>query len=283
MKFSTLTFILILYSAAAAFAESRFHPPVPLLDSREESVLSAGNPVSPVKTCGQCHDTDYITSHSYHVSAGLEEIYPPGKVPGGRPWDTGSGPFGRWDPLGYRLLTPRGWLELDLGTADWVRIYGSRHVGGGPAESGRNGLSLTELETGGTPDAETHVLNPETGLAEAWNWQRSGTAEMDCFLCHLPNPANQERIVELREGRFRWAATATLAQTGLVEKTEKGWSWNAEKFDRDGMVSTGMLKIQKPAAENCGICHTAVHYGRERLVIRQNPERRSTMAVGQVF
>ena len=39
-----------------------------------QNVLDSGQPVSTMKTCGQCHDTDFIASHSFHTDLGLSSI-----------------------------------------------------------------------------------------------------------------------------------------------------------------------------------------------------------------
>ncbi len=40
--------------------------------SKRRNVLKSGNPVSTMKTCGQCHDTEFIQSHAFHSDLGLE-------------------------------------------------------------------------------------------------------------------------------------------------------------------------------------------------------------------
>ena len=119
--------ILVLL-AAVTHAGSLLHPDVLLLDADGKSVLETNRPVSPARTCGECHDTDFIAAHSYHALVGLDEI----GNRGGFEWDLGPGMFGRWDPIVYRRLGEDG----DLGEADWIRIYGERHVGGGRADGG---------------------------------------------------------------------------------------------------------------------------------------------------
>ena len=93
------------------------HPQFALLDANEVNVLTSGQPVSTLKTCGACHDTAFIQSHSDHASVGLDEFGQPGTIADGRTWDTSPGAFGRWDPLRYRYLSPAGDPLLDLGTA----------------------------------------------------------------------------------------------------------------------------------------------------------------------
>lgn len=126
-------------SVAPAQQASPFHPAFTLFDSQGLPVLESGSPVSTMQTCGSCHDTEFIASHSFHASAGLDEITQPGETQNGRPWDTSNGFFGRWNPLEYRYLTPPGDERLDLSTAEWIMTSGSRHPGGGPATTSREG------------------------------------------------------------------------------------------------------------------------------------------------
>ena len=193
---------------------SPLHPPVLLQDAQGESVVATGRPVSPEVTCGECHDTSYIESHSYHAAAGFDELRAPGEVPGGAPWEISGGLFGRWDPVRYRRLTLAGESTFDLGVADWIRVYGDRHVGGGPAYWGRDGEPLALSRPGTEPAPETHVQGVGDEGPRVWDWAASGAVEMNCFLCHLSDPANEARVEALRTGAFEWAATATLARTG---------------------------------------------------------------------
>jgi hypothetical protein len=106
---------------------------------------------------------------------------------------------------------------------------------------------------------------------------------MNCFLCHLPEPANDERIRELQEGRIQWSATATLARTGLVEQTPSGWQWNPESFTSDGLARPERLAVRDPKSTNCGLCHGQVHFGEEPLALEHTPGNWTTEATGQVF
>ena len=120
-------------AGTASANPSPLHPTFPMLDADGVNVLEIGEPVSTMQTCGACHDTEYIESHSYHASVGLDHLVPPGQVPEGQPWDMSRSLFGRWDPMSYRYLTPEGDELFDLGTPDWIKLLGERHVGGGPA------------------------------------------------------------------------------------------------------------------------------------------------------
>ena len=238
------------------------HPQFALLDANAVNVLTSGQPVSTLKTCGACHDTEFIQSHSHHAALGLDEFGQPGTIADGRIWDTSPGAFGRWDPLRYRYLSPAGDPLLDLGTADWVKSFGDRHVGGGPALYARDGGPLNELPAdAGNP--ETAVLNPATGKAAAWDWTASGGVEMNCFLCHIPNPNNAARIATLQSGEFRWANTATLVGAGLVESTgnsgDQAYHWNTDAFDAEGLLKPEFVTVQDPTNANCGQCHGLVH------------------------
>ena len=236
---------------------SSLHPVFALRDATGANVLESGQPVSTMQTCGSCHDTEFIASHSFHADLGLAAFTAPGTTTNGRVWDTSNGLFGKWDPLTYRYLTPDGDERLDLSTAEWLMLLGPRVAGGGPATTARNGEALTTL----APDA----ANPETSLLQAdgsitsWDWNESGVAEMDCFLCHLDQPDHVARTAALAAGDFGWASTATLAATGIVTKTTDGWQWNAAAFDAGGELLPENVRVQDPTNANCAQCHGIVH------------------------
>lgn len=237
---------------------SPIHPDIPLLDAQGENVLLTGQPVSTMRTCGACHDTSFISRHSFHAHVGLTAYDPQGAATAGHAWDTSNGYFGNWNALTYRYLSPPGDERPDLTTPDWVRLFGARHAGGGPAETSRDGAPLTDL----IPSArnpETAVLNEGNGRFGAWNWDTSGTIELNCFLCHLAAPDNNARLVALETGDFGWANTATLAATGLVQSSDSGYTWNPAAFDENGLAAASTLQIQDPANANCGLCHGLVH------------------------
>jgi len=73
-------------AGAQVVPEARIHPTIPLLDAGGRNVLSSGNPVSPLKTCGECHDVDYITAHTTHGGPWPEALASPAHVVSSRPW-----------------------------------------------------------------------------------------------------------------------------------------------------------------------------------------------------
>ncbi|MGD2120474.1 MAG: cytochrome b/b6 domain-containing protein [Gemmatimonadota bacterium] len=158
---------------AQVASEARIHPLIVLRDSAGANVLASGNPVSPEATCKECHDVDFITSHTIHDGAGLQTLLSPASTVSSRPWD-------------------------------------------------------------------------ET-LPEA--------PEMNCFVCHTPNPANARRLEVIREGRSEMAPTATLEGASIVTLNGADWSWNPEAFDQSGFVLDSLLAIQAPKTVNCALCH----------------------------
>lgn len=279
-----LAFLLALVAAGTASADpSPLHPTFPFLDENGVNVLESGKPVSTMKTCGACHDTDYIESHSFHTSVGLDHFSTPGWIPGTHPWEMSLGLYGKWDAISYRYLTPEGDPVFDLGTPDWIKLFGIRHVGGGPAVRTADGTPLTDLPPQvGNPTTTTHDMT--TGEDSAWDWQQSGVEEMNCFLCHIPDPNNDARTQELQDGHFAWANTATLIGTGIVEKQEGEWQWNKDAFQENGELNKELVTIQKPSAENCGQCHGTVHESKDPLLCSDiSPEDWHTRRTGQIF
>ena len=87
----SLTVFVVWTTVAAA---KPLHPDIALLDAQGENVLHSGQSVSTMQTCGQCHDTDYIAKHAFHVDLGLNSFGMSQEK-----WDGGLGYFGHWDPL----------------------------------------------------------------------------------------------------------------------------------------------------------------------------------------
>ncbi len=259
------------------------HPEVYLLDREGKDVLATGGPVSPMNTCGACHDTGFIARHSYHSHAGYNEISMPCAAPEGRPWDISPGLFGRWEPVFYRYLTPELKNRPDLGTPEWIMALGHRHVGGGPAVKARSGISLTELP----PDPvmlESFILDAESLDPIGWNWKDSGVVELNCFLCHIADPDNEARKAAIRDSLFEWAATATLERTGLVARRGPEWVWIEEAFNEYGATDPARLALMPPSSAHCGQCHGLVHTTGEPVVASYGePLQWSTETKGQIF
>ena len=168
-------------------------------------------------------------------------------------------------------------------TAEWIQRFGVRHVGGGPAEYSQDGQKLTDLPFV-EGDPETHIVDSETGQLVPWNWAESGTVEMNCFLCHMPEPNNEARIEALHEGEFRWANTATLLGTGIVDKVNGKWFWNEEAFDDDGELIETHVTVREPTSENCAQCHGLAHVDSQTPLALSGctPEQWSTITTGQI-
>jgi thiosulfate reductase cytochrome b subunit len=233
---------------------STFHPTFLLLDANGDNVLESGKPVSTMQTCGSCHDADFIASHSFHADVGLSQF----GSGGDQPWDSSPGLFGNWDPITYRYLSPVGSDRVDLTTPEWLMTLGLRHVGGGPAVMSREGRPLTSL-TPSADNPQTSIIDPESGQLVAWDWNESGTVEMNCFLCHLENPNNEARMEALQAGNFAWANTLTLVGTGLLDQVDGELVWNEAAFNEDGTLARDFVMVQDPTNENCGSCHGTVH------------------------
>ncbi len=263
---------------------SPLHPSFPFIDEEGNNVLETGNPISTMNTCGACHDTGFIAGHSYHVSAGLNDITKPGGTVTERPWDISPGVFGSWNSIEYRYLSPQGDDRVDLTTPEWIQIYGLRHVGGGPAMYAQNGELLADLPYSRN-SLETNIVNPSTGELERWDWKNSGVVEMNCFLCHTPNPDNSARADALQSGEFRWANTATLIGSGIVSMSGDSFIWNESLFDENQEILPEAIKIQDPTNTNCGACHGLVHDNVEDPLVTLGcaPERWSTITTGQII
>ena len=231
---------------------SVLHPDFILLDADGVNVLESNNAVSTLQTCGQCHDTEFITSHAFHSDLGLSDYNAKSET-----FNTSNGLFGEWNPLTYRYLSPAGDERLDLSTAEWLMLNGEFVVGSGPATTSRDGAALDNLKDD-VENPETAILDKD-GNPTVWDWDKSGTMEMDCFLCHLETPNTTARADAIHAGEFGNANTATLTDLNIVSKSAEGWVWNAEAFNENGELKSETLGIQDPTNENCATCHGEVH------------------------
>ncbi|NOT05948.1 MAG: hypothetical protein HOP27_15240 [Anaerolineales bacterium] len=231
---------------------SPLHPNFALLDADGVNVLESNNAVSTMQTCGQCHDTEFISSHAFHSDLGLSD-YAASK----ETWDSSTGTFGQWNPLTYRFLSQNGDERLDLSTAEWLMLNGERIVGGGPATTSRDGNPLADVKTS-KENPETSTLDKDGNVA-TWDWDKSGTMEMNCFLCHLESPNISARADAIHAGEFGNVNTATLFGLQIVESSADGWVWNAEAFTEAGELKSETIGIQDPTNSNCATCHGEVH------------------------
>ncbi len=145
-----------------------------------------------------------------------------------------------------------GWNPIQYNDADmtaeaWVQTYGWRHAGGGPAA--------------------------ELGV------------EMNCFICHLDAADNDARIASLQDSQFEWASTATLASTGIVEKTAEGWVYNPAAFGDDARLLPENVLVSAPGDAACGSCHGVVDNSAQMPleVDLPDPTQWTTLTTGQVF
>ena len=77
--------VVLAEEAPAPEAQSTpLHPTFALLDSEGVNVLDSEAPVSTMRTCGACHDADFISTHSFHASVGLDDF----GTTSGHEWDS---------------------------------------------------------------------------------------------------------------------------------------------------------------------------------------------------
>jgi hypothetical protein len=262
---------------APAPQPSALHPDFALLDKDGENVLTSGEAVSTMQTCGQCHHTEFIQSHAFHSDLGLSYYQ------NTTDFDASPGTFGKWDPLTYRYLSQTGDERLDLSTAEWLMLNGNRVVGGGPAEISRDGQPLESL----SPSAKNYETSHPGRKREhrSMGLEASGTMEMNCFLCHLETPTPEARTSFIRSGAFGNANTATLLGLDIVDYdvSTDTWTWIPSAFNELSELRSEVVRIQDPTNENCAACHGEIHEGEAPLVYDAcNTDYIQTATTGQV-
>ena len=238
------------------------HPAIVLKDDAGRNVLESGKAVSTRRSCGgDCHDYDFI-ANSFHFQQGKSEMDPALLSSHGvAAFNSSPGMFGKFSIIPNRQLTHGGIADpsdADMSQPEWLTKCGGCHTGGGISEFDLRGQRF--LSPGAKPsgplDPSYTIRDREKGEVVAWDWEKSGIAEADCFLCHVPKASRAARKKEMADGNFRWANTATLADSGIVSPgANGGFAYNRTAFDANGAVKADALNLSGPALENCAMCH----------------------------
>lgn len=140
--------------------------------------------------------------------------------------------------------------------------------------------TLHDPATMGVLSTPAQAVSSRPGSAEVF-----GEEEMNCFLCHTPEPDHAARTEALRGNQREWAATATLARASIVLPRGDGWRWNPEAFDPQGRVLDSLLALQGPTTRNCAQCHGIAGEELEEPVVLQGlgPGDRQTLTRGEIF
>jgi hypothetical protein len=238
------------------------HPAIILKDEAGRNVLKTGKPISTRQTCGgDCHDYDFITN-SFHFQQGKNEVdrdlLASHEI---APFNSSPGMFGKFSIIPNRQLTHVDITDpsdADMSQPEWLTKCGGCHTGGGISEydlRGHRFLTPAAKPTGPLDPSYT-IRDREKSQVVAWDWEKSGIAEADCFLCHVPKASRGARKKEMAAGNFRWANNATLVDTGLVARQDNGtFTYDRAGFNAAGTVKPEVLDLSDPTLENCSQCH----------------------------
>ena len=257
--------MLLLLALASAFAQAPTrlpHPTLVLKDDAGRNVLESRRPVSTRQTCGgDCHDYDFI-ANSFHFQQGKAEmdrnLLKANSAPA---FNSSPGMFGKFSIIPNRQLTHAGIADpadADMSQPEWLMKCGGCHTGGGISEYDLRGHRFLspDAKPYGPLDPSYTIRDRDKGVVQPWDWEKSGVAEADCFLCHLPKGSRAARKKEMGAGNFRWANTATLSETGIAVAAAGGiFTYNRNAFRPDGTVKRELLDLSEPTLENCAQCH----------------------------
>jgi len=241
-------------------------PPFHLLDEDGTVInpvagINADKPYSPRQTCGKCHDYEKITK-GFHFQQGKDEIAT-GTFDERIQWASTPGNYGgSWcspAPL-YSYLSPKensSATEMDMTSFTFITNgCGTCHPGGGSMEFDRAGKRYDKfMEEAGFTAGGTNNFDGDYYKA---HWNRSGVAEADCNICHLPEYDYKGRNNHLMKWNFKWMATAgsgfAKVEGSVKDSTEIALTYDLSKFSADGKVS--MHLVREPRNETCLNCHS---------------------------
>jgi formate dehydrogenase gamma subunit len=233
-------------------------------------------PYSPRQTCGECHNYETIAG-GMHFDMGASRLSDDFGTDAGKPWVLSDGMVGGWLPSFRRQYAKKKNASadpIDLTAFEFVRACGPCHPGGGALEHDRDGQRY-DLRMAKTPK----LADSLDGDYHQAKWEKTGVVEIDCLLCHAQWDYNfQERLVQLRNHNYRYAATAAAglgvvngqaladasAEDGEVDPAAPGASfygdepaevtvaYHSRHFDGQNHVT---LDIESPPDRACLSCH----------------------------
>ncbi|MGC9053567.1 MAG: hypothetical protein ACP5KS_06745, partial [Candidatus Hydrogenedens sp.] len=223
--------------------------------------INTDKPYSTKQTCGKCHNYDKITK-GFHFQQGRDENVTD-KLAERYQWVLYPGLYGgNWcspAPLYNYLSKKENTTDTEMDMTSFTIFAngcGTCHPGGGPFEYDRTGnrydkyMNKANYEDGG--------INNYDGDYYKSFWKKSGVAEADCNMCHLPEYDYKERNENLLKWNFKWMATigSGLAKiNGSIKDNEEiNIQYDISKFDKDGKVSLHL--VREPRVENCLNCHS---------------------------
>ena len=272
---------------AAALADQDEHETAPhkpayvhrirLLDAERNPIdADSSAPYSPRQTCSgpECHSYEAV-AQGMHFDMGKRLMADDwGMKHRGEPWHLSPGMAGGFLPTFRRQFARKqnaSAAEIDLTAYEFVQACGTCHPGGGVLETDRDGKRYDAVMKADKDRAES--LDGDYHKAR---WHLSGVVEIDCLLCHLQTPYNNdERVAQLGYQNYAFAATAA-ARFGIVrgkvaEATDEeaeydpanpvddsagqppaAIDYDRRLFDSQGYVT---LDIGQPQDRACLLCH----------------------------
>ena len=241
-------------------------PPFYLLTEEGDTIdpiggVNTDKPYSPKLTCGKCHDYELITQ-GFHFQQGKDEL-PLEEQTERMQWVSSPGNYGGpWcspAPL-YRYLSDKNndaASTVDMTSFDFVVSCGVCHPGGGSLEFDRKGLRYDEVMGDETYGFTSGGINNMDGDYYKARWKESGVIEADCYLCHLPEYSNTERVKQIKLLNFQWAATAASGigevNGSIIQDEPVTVTYNKEWFNSDGTIEPHI--VREPRNETCLWCH----------------------------
>ncbi|WP_068550524.1 cytochrome c3 family protein [Thermosulfidibacter takaii] len=150
--------------------------------------------------------------------------------------------------------------NIDLTSFKFVLACGKCHPGGGPLETDRDGHRYDEYmkQKGYKPGGDNDL---DGDYYKAF-WSKTGVLEADCLLCHLPGYNYEERVKQIKEFNFRWAATAGSGIARVIGSVKRGETsevvYNLKYFDSQGRVKLPI--VREIPRDNCLFCHEESDY-----------------------
>lgn len=225
------------------------------------NILTPGStePHSGIKTCGECHDIDFVKGNHYQqgrTDADGNVVMKDDYFNDGRYWVRSGGRYGQFSQAALRQhsgKTNPDESSMDLTAFTWIRDCGGCHPGSGPGQYDRDGELYYDSATGEFGyeklgmtaddvrlDGDYAEVNVATGQVTLAPWDVTGLSEPDCLMCHRSGLTIVNGVAKNRE----WRQLALGTGAALVDNVGNP----VPAFQAAGPAGQGWFSTFEPAA-----------------------------------
>ncbi len=240
---------ILLLGAGVTFAQTNpsFHPPIVLRDADGALVQESGAPASAMMTCGDCHDTAFISANSSHADGALRSVRQDAA-----PFAASSGGSVETNCFMCHIAQPDNAARLgalDAGQPEWASSATLRATGIVTDADGSWSWNAAAFAPDGTVDTALLAIGDPT--------------DANCGQCHGTVHSDGQMPLVLTDGESGW------------ETLLRGQVFSPQRISSSGLSLEDKSTLTRPwdvHAERLVGC-TDCHYALNNPVFDTQPDR----------